>query len=170
MRELKIPKARVAVLIGTKGDTKRFLEKNLGIRLKISTDGDVVLDGPELKTFLAEPVVKAIGRGFNPEVAVNLANEDYCFELLDIQDFTGKSKKKFVRIKARVIGTGGKARKTIETLTKTDIIVYGKTVGIIGRVEDALVARAALEKLLGGAPHGNVYKYIEEEMKKKKWR
>jgi len=169
MRELKIPKARVAVLIGTKGTTKRFLEKKLGVKLTISTDGDIMLEGPELKTFLAEPVVKAVGRGFNPKVAVNLANEAYRFELLDIQHFTGKSKKNFVRIKARMIGTGGKARKTIEILTRTDIIIYGKTVGIIGKVEDALIARAAVEKLLGGAPHGNVYKYIEEEIKKKRW-
>ena len=45
MRELKIPKARVAVLIGEKGSTKRLLEKKLKIKLNISTEGDVMLEG-----------------------------------------------------------------------------------------------------------------------------
>ena len=54
----------------------------------------------------------------------------------------------------------------IETLSDAYISVYGKTVGIISRIEDGGLAKRAVEKLLKGAPHGNVYKYIETEKKK----
>ena len=102
-------------------------------------------------------------------MALNLVDENYCLEIVNIKDFTGKSKKKLLRIKARVIGTQGKARKLIETLTNTEIVIYGKTVAIIGKIEDTLIAKTAVEKLLSGAPHGNVYNYIEGEFKKRKW-
>ena len=90
-----------------------------------------------------------------------LLNEEYRLEIINIQDFTKKSKKKFVRIKARLIGKQGKARKVLEKLTMTDISVYGKTVCIIGKIEDVMLAKIGVEKLLKGAPHGNVYKFIE---------
>lgn len=169
MRELKIPQARVAVLIGEKGKTKKALEKKLKIKLKIGDEGDVVLSGDELDTYLSERIIKAIGRGFNPEVALSLTDEENALEIIDIKDFSGKSKKKLIRIKARVIGTDGKARKLIEKITDTEIVVYGKTVAIIGKIDNVFIARVAVEKLLGGSPHGHVYRYIEEEMKKRKW-
>lgn len=160
--ELKIPKDRVAVLIGKKGFTKKSIQSRTHTIIEVSKEGDVLITGNEsVDVFNASPVVKAIGRGFNPEIATMLLNEDYSLEIINIQDFTKKSKKKFVRMKARLIGTGGKARNVLEKLTMTDISVYGKTVSIIGKVEDVLVAKMALEKLLKGSPHGNVYKFIE---------
>lgn len=169
MRELKVPKARVAVLIGEKGKTKKLLEKTLKIKLEISREGDVIIGGNELDAYLSERIIKAIGRGFTPEKALSLTDEGNSLEIVEIKSFSGKSKKKLMRIKARVIGTGGKARKLLEILTNTKIVVYGKTVSILGGIEDVDLARAAVEKLLGGAPHGNVYKFIEEEMKRRKW-
>lgn len=56
-------------------------------------------------------------------------------------------------------------------ITETNIVVYGKTVSIIGEVENVGICKAGIEKLLKGAPHSNVYKYIIDEMKKRvtKW-
>ena len=68
-------------------------------------------------------------------------------------------------MKGRLIGTEGKARKTIETLTDCYISVYGKTVAIIGEVRDVSLARSAVEGLLRGAPHGNIYKWLEKRKK-----
>ncbi len=160
--ELKIPRDRVAVLIGKKGTTKRLIERRARTRIEVTKDGDVYISGEDsLNVFNTSPIVKAIGRGFNPNIALMLLNEDYVLEIINISDYSKKSNKKFVRIKARLIGTKGKAWKVLEKLTMTDISVYGKTVSIIGKVEDVIVARGALEKLLKGAPHGNVYKFIE---------
>ena len=60
------------------------------------------------------------------------------------------------------IGEGGKSRKTIEDLTECYISVYGKTIGIIGEPENVAAARKAVEDLLKGSPHGNVYKLLEK--------
>lgn len=160
--ELKIPKERVAVLIGKRGVTKRGIQTKTHTIIEVSKEGDVLITSDDsVSVYNASPIVKAIGRGFNPEIALTLLNEDYRLEIINIQDFTKKSKKKFIRIKARLIGTKGKARRVLERLTMTDISVYGKTVCIIGKTEDVLLAKVAIEKLLKGSPHGNVYKFIE---------
>lgn len=167
MHELKIPKDRVAVLVGTKGSMKRKIEKRCNVKLDISKEGDVVIEGEDVDTFNVVNIIKAIGRGFNPDIALSLTNENNIFELINIEDFSGKSKKKFTRIKARMIGSGGRSRKYLEKITNTNIVVYGKTVSIIGRLEDVYIVRRGIEKLLNGAPHGNVYKFITEEYKKR---
>ncbi len=69
------------------------------------------------------------------------------------------------RLKGRVIGEGGRSRKTIEELTGSYISIYGKTICIIGEPEGAPNARRAVESLLKGSPHGNVYKWLEKQRK-----
>ncbi|MBI1972920.1 RNA-processing protein [Candidatus Woesearchaeota archaeon] len=164
--ELKIPKERVAVLIGKKGETKRTIEKRTKTKIKISRDGDVKITAEEsVNTFIAAPIVKAIGRGFNPEIAALLTRDNFHLELIDLRDFAKDSKAKLQRIRSRLIGTGGKARKMLEQLTNTYIVVQGRTAAIIGAVEEVHIARQAIEKLLGGAPHSNVYQFIEAQMR-----
>ncbi|MDP4012621.1 MAG: KH domain-containing protein [Candidatus Nanoarchaeia archaeon] len=160
--EIKIPKDRVAVLIGVKGATKKKLQKTADCKLTVSKDGEVLIEGEDsLTIYLMNFVVKAIGRGFNPLDALILLKDGYSLEVLNIQEYTGKSKAKFTRIKARLIGTDGKARSILERLTHTKISIYGKTVSLLGRIEDVMLCKLAVEKLLKGAPHGNVYKFIE---------
>ena len=62
-----------------------------------------------------------------------------------------------IRIRSRLIGTGGKAKRNVERLTNTRITIYGKTISIIGNYEDIDRAREAIGKLMSGSPHGNVY-------------
>ena len=50
------------------------------------------------------------------------------------------------RVRARIIGSQGKTRAFIEEITETNISVYGKTVGIIGRAEYVTLARKAAFK------------------------
>ena len=169
MQELSIPKLRVAVLIGTKGETKRKIERATNTKLKISKEGDVLIEGESLDCFVTEKIVMAVGRGFNPDVALKLKNEDYVLEIINITDYTGKSVKKFTRIKARLIGTKGKARKVFERLTNTNVVIYGKTVSVIGKSKNVGDAVEGIKYLLEGAPHGNVYKFLENAIKKRKW-
>ena len=89
--------------------------------------------------------------------------QDYVLEVISIRDFAGKSKDAALRLKGRVIGKEGKSRTTIEALTDTHICVYGKTIGIIGNPEGVTNARIAVETLLKGSPHGNVYKSLERK-------
>jgi len=169
MYEIKIPKARIAVLIGEKGTTKRLIEKVSETRLKIdSEEGDVIISSEEsLNAFTTQDVVKAIGRGFNPEIALKIIRENKVLEIVDMDSFA-KTKNHLMRIKARIIGREGKIRKFIEESTNTNISVYGNTVSIIGSVEEVGITRKAVEKILSGAPHGPVFKFIEQSVKELK--
>lgn len=165
--ELKIPVERVAILVGKRGEIKRKIQNKLNVSIKIdSKEGDVILSGEDsVSLMLAQEIIKVIGRGFNPEIAFQLLNENLCFELIDISDYI-KTKKDLTRLRGRAIGEKGKCRKLISRLTNTEICVYGKTVGIIGKLEDVDLARRAFDKLLKGSSHGNVFSFIEREKKK----
>lgn len=165
--ELKIPKERIAVLIGRKGEIKRDIEEETSSSITVdSKEGDIRVSGNDsLGLFSAREIIQAIGRGFSPEIAMQILKSDYAFELLTISDYIGKSKNTARRLKARVIGTEGKTRKHIEEITETHLSVYGKTIGIIGEVEHVMLARRAVESILAGATHTSVYKWLERKKK-----
>ncbi|MBI1970943.1 RNA-processing protein [Candidatus Woesearchaeota archaeon] len=165
--ELKIPKDRIAVLIGKHGSVKKEIEQATQTLLRIdSAEGDVRIQGKDpLSLLTVKEIIQAIGRGFNPEIAKFLLQQDYAMEILSLPDYVGKSKKKSVRTKARVIGEEGKARRVIEELTDTRICVYGKTISIIGLVDRVSFAKQAIEKLFAGSPHSTVYQWLERKRK-----
>jgi ribosomal RNA assembly protein len=163
MEQLKIPKQRIPRLVGTKGATKRKIQKLTNTKIKVnSEDGDVFIEGEAINQFNCLNIIKAIGRGFNPDIALKLLNEDYTLEIVPIEEFS-RNKRDLIRIRSRLIGTEGKARTNIETMTDTNIVIYGKTVGIIGKVVDVMLARQGIINLLQGSKHGNVYSYIEKQ-------
>jgi len=162
--ETRIPKERIAVLIGKDGEIKSNIESAAKVKLDIdSKEGDVVISGEDsISIFTSKEIIRAIGRGFNPELALLLLKQDYSFELINLADFA-KTKNDAIRLKGRVIGEAGKSRKTIEELTECSLSVYGKTIGIIGEVSDVAVARRAIEALLSGSPHASVYTFLEKQ-------
>ena len=168
--ELKVPKNRVAVIIGKEGAVKKELEEATSTKLNIdSKEGDVFVSGEDaLGLYTAREIIRAIGRGFNPDIAKLLLKPDYIFEVVDLREFTGKSINAMLRLKGRVIGKEGKSRKLIEELTETFISVFGKTVSIIGAAEDASSSRRAIESLLKGSTHANVYKWLEKRRRETK--
>ena len=165
--ELRIPKERIAVLIGPGGKVKKDIEGETHARLDIdSNEGDVLITGADtLGMYSAREVVRAIGRGFNPTVAMLLFHNDYTLEILNLPDYLGKSKNKTIRLKGRVIGEGGKTRHLIEEHTETTLSVYGKTIAIIGKIENVRIAKKAIEDLLSGTPHAAVYRWLEKKRK-----
>jgi len=166
IQSIRIPTERVGVLIGKNGETKEWLEKRAGVRISIdSEEGDVQIDhthAPDPALALAViNVVNAIGRGFSPENAMKLLEDDYFLEILDIRDYVGKKHEHVIRMRARVIGTHGKTRALVEELTGAHVSVYGNTVGIIGDILQMDVARRALHMLLSGSEHAAVYHFME---------
>ena len=160
--EIKIPKNRIAVLIGKKGQIKKQLEEVTKTKINIdSKEGDVSVTGNDaLLLYCTRDIIKAIGRGFNPDIAMLLLKQDYTFEVINLPDFDNPAQ--FRRIKGRIIGTQGKSRRLIEEHTDTYISVYGKTVALIGRSDTCSIARRAVEMLIKGSPHSNVYKWLEK--------
>jgi ribosomal RNA assembly protein len=108
-------------------------------------------------------VIKAIGRGFNPETALKLMKNDYYLEILELREIIGKNPKVQKSKKGRVIGRDGMMRKKIEELTGCEVSVFGKTISLIGKQEDLFKAVNTIELLLKGSEHKTALKYLEEE-------
>jgi len=163
---LKIPKDRIAVLIGKEGSIKKELEDDTNSKIMINSDeGDVKIIGKDsVKLFALKDVIRAIARGFNPDIARLLLKQDYSFELITLNDYNDH-KKHQQRLKGRVIGRNGKSRELIEEMTECYISIYGKTIGIIGLITNVSIAKKAVESLLMGSMHASVYKWLEKHKK-----
>jgi len=172
-----IPKDRIGVLIGQKGDIKHTIEKTLNVTINVNSESGLITIIPKngnsnpLALLRAKEIITAIGRGFSPEKAFALFKEETVLEVLDLRDILGKNEKDIMRIKGRVIGQGGKTRKIIEESTGTNICIYGHTIALIGDFEGVSIAREAIEMLIRGKQHSTVYKFLwakRRDMKKKK--
>ncbi len=167
---VRIPKDRIGVLIGKKGSTKAMIEELTGAEIIVdSGTGEVLIRFPEvpedpLMPMKLESVIRAIGRGFNPEIALKLLQDDYVLEVIDIRRFVGARKNALRRMRGRLIGERGKARSYIEGRTNTHISVYGHTVSIIGRTYDVVAAREAVFSLLEGSMHSTAYRAMEKKI------
>ncbi len=174
---LKIPKDRVGALVGSDGKVKKNIEEKLSVELLIDSEsGDVAVSLAEgvndpSVILKAKDVVNAVGRGFSPEHAFRLIrDEEAILDVIDLRTVFGKSESDIRRVKGRVIGMNGKTRRIIEELTDTSVAVYGHTVAIIGNMEQAQVAREAIEMLVKGSMHGTVYRFLHRkrrDLKKK---
>ena len=173
---LKIPKKRIAMIIGKGGDTKRMLIEKSGCKSIFvdSNTGDVTITWGEPGTFdplmmmKVPDMIKAIGRGMNPKKAMSLLDDEMLFELIELKSFVGKKANQQRRIRSRIIGSEGKIRKRLEALTNCEITVYGGTVVIIGDDLGLPMASDAIKKLLNGAEHGPVLKRLELIRKKQR--
>ncbi len=166
MYYLRIPKERVPVVIGKGGKTKRELEEATGVHIFVdSREGEVTIDESEaddvLKGMKVMNIIRAVGRGFSPEKAMRLMEEDEYLEIIDIRDFSGKKKNAVRRLRGRIIGTRGKTRRLIEELSGAEVSVYGNTVSIIGDFLEMDIAKNAVTMLLSGSEHSTVYRYLE---------
>jgi len=171
MKYLKIPKERIGVLIGHDGETKKTIEEMAQLHIEIdSVEGEVTIEEHKAKDPLlalqVEDVVRAIGRGFSPEHAMRLFKEDTDFFIFDVHDYVGKKATHVRRLKSRIIGRKGKTKHIIESLTGADISIYGHTVSVIADFESIDIAKKAIDMLLSGSKHSNVYRFVEREMKK----
>ena len=167
---LKIPLDRVGVLIGPSGSVKKQIEQATHTQLAIdSNEGDVEIRSESgLYLYEAREIVRAIGRGFNPDIAMQLLKQDYSLEIVQVADFAGKNKNASKRLKGRVIGSEGKAKRELEHLTQCVVSVYGKTVALIGAVENVINARRAIEELLAGSTHARVYRFLERKRRERR--
>lgn len=170
MRYLKIPLERVGVLIGHRGEIKKELEEKSGIKITVdSREGEVVLDEHEavdpLMIIKLENIIRAIGRGFSPENAFLLFDDDADFFIFNLYDYVGKKESHVRRLKSRVIGKEGKTKRVLEDLTDSKISVYGHTISVISDVICMNIVKKSIDMLLTGSKHATVYRFVEAQMK-----
>ncbi len=168
MRSIRIPQDRVGTIIGTKGETKKMLQRISGIKIEVDTEGEVLIyDDAEtadpLMALKIIDVIKAIGRGFAPDRATRLFDDDEYLEVVDLKEFVGGRNNQLSRIRGRIIGKEGKTRQIIEDLTGVYVTIYGNTVALIGNSVSLPVAKHAVELLLNGSEHATVYHYLESQ-------
>jgi len=162
---IRIPKERVAILIGHDGKTRKVIENSTKSKLAIdSKTGEVEVNFNSIDNFKFRKIlmiVKAIGRGFAPEKALLLLNDEFTLQIVNIEEYAGKSTKAVNAKKGRIIGEKGTTREKIERETNCRLSVYGKTIAIIGNVNEIPIALKTIEMLLEGAMHKTAYAYLE---------
>ena len=173
MEYIRIPKERVAVLIGKNGEIKKEIEQRTGAKLAIdSGSGEIEVDTSKvfepIFSLTVMDIIKAIGRGLTPEKALRLLQDGVYLRIVDIREYSGKNRNKIIRLRSRVIGTKGKTRKTIETITGADVSIQGNTIVILGELYEVEIAETAVDMLLNGAEHSSVYKFLEGKRKQLK--
>jgi ribosomal RNA assembly protein len=166
MQHVTIPQDRIGVLIGEGGETMREIENRAEVRLDIDSEtGAVKVEsvGDPVTALKGPDIVKAIGRGFAPDDAFRLLEDDMMlFDLIDVGD-VARNKKDLKRIKGRLIGENGRTRELMEELTGASVAIYGSTFGMIGAPQQVEAAREAAEMIVDGAPHGSVYSFLERK-------
>lgn len=166
MKHVRIPQDRIGALIGEGGETMRTIESRAEVRLDVdSENGSVRIEqtGDPITGLKASDIVKAIGRGFPPEEALSLLDDDLMmFDLIDIGAAT-RNKNDLARKKGRLIGENGRTRQLMEELSGANVVIYGSTMGVIGTPEQVEIVRRAAEMLIDGAPHGSVYSFLERK-------
>ncbi len=165
-KTMKIPIDRVGVLIGKSGKTKQHIEKRCCVEIQINSDtGEISIKSSSLNsnvdTFRSIEMIIAIGRGFSPSNAMDLLDEKKSLQVINLKNFAGKSISKIFRIKSRIIGENGKAKRNIERLSNTKISIYGKTVSVIGHYKNVKLAIDTIISLSNGSMHNTVYKKLE---------
>jgi ribosomal RNA assembly protein len=162
---LKIPKSRIGVVIGKNGETKSEIELMTQVHITIdSVEGSIIIEATNTildPTYVwkARDIIKAIGRGFNADKAFYLIDDSIFLETVQLEG----SKNNIKRLKARLIGEKGKARKMIETGTDTYVSIFGSQISIIGELEEIRSAKEAINLLIKGSKHGTVYRLLEQK-------
>ncbi len=173
---VRVPPDRLGAVIGEKGEVKKEIMRRTGTVITVDTENGVVVIEPEsdsvmpLDIMKAAEVVKAISMGFPPDKAFRLLEEDQILVVVDLKQIVGDAPNHLKRVKSRIIGERGRARRTIEEMTGTYIHVGDHTVAIIGDYERAMLAKEAIEMLAEGRMHSTVYRRLDTLLREVKRR
>jgi len=163
---VRLPKDRIGVIIGRNGIVKKEIENKCSVDISVdSENGEVIIrlmkSIDESEPFKAINIINAIGKGFSPEKAFRLLDDNVILEFIDLRNYVGKSTNALTRIKGRIIGFNGKSRRNIEEISGCKLSVYGHTVAIVGIDYEVKAVLDAVIKLASGSVHRTVYKNLQ---------
>lgn len=168
MRILKFSRASAKLL--TKQIIKEIEERG-EVSVKVNKNNEVEITAEDEKggnEWIAEQVIRAIFYGFESKHAYKLFSDEYFIDTIDLQSAFRRKETNIQRAKSRIIGEGGKARKKLEALSGAHIVVSNTTdnVSIIGKYKELQNAREAVLRLIEGAGHEGVYRFLENKQEK----
>jgi ribosomal RNA assembly protein len=144
---------------------KRLMEE---LEVKITNNGtEVTVDGSPENEYIALQVLDALNYGFPYIEAISMKREGKDLETINIKEHTNQSN--LERVRGRVIGKGGKALKTLASLTDSAIELKENTVAVIADPENMERATEAIIAIIKGAKHGAVYKELEHNFPKQEY-
>jgi ribosomal RNA assembly protein len=157
--------SKIGLLIGKDGTNKARLEEAFNVKIEVKPEEGIVYVEPRegatlYNVYVAEKALKALSIGFSIDDVLLLKDDVYDLEIIDLGEVT-KNREDLMRIKARVIGTGGRFKKALEDMTGAKIAVGEKQVGIIGDFEQNKLIKDALTRLIAGQSHQAVMKFLE---------
>lgn len=162
----KIPIERIKILKGVRGENIRFLEERLGVVINIDESlGSVTIEPRSGNTSIenllrAKNYIEAVGAGFSPDVAERVLEEDQILLIIDLKDQLRLPENHLRRIKARIIGEGGRVKRNLEEISGCSISIYDNVVAIIGDYENANAVKEAIELIVEGREHSTVYRHL----------
>ena len=164
---VRVPVDRVGVIVGKNGRVKKRVEELTNAHLEVDSEGIVTITSPQetedpVLAWKARDIVRAIARGFSPNRALSLIDDDARLLIISLREIVGSSPNQLKRVAGRIIGENGRTRRIIEEVTETKISVYGRTVSIIGIDPGLEFAERAIQMLISGAPHKAVYARLEK--------
>jgi len=141
------------------------LENKLNVKI-ILEGKKATIEGETLDEYEATMILDAISFGFTGKQALQLKNGEMSFKKINIKDFTKRTK--LYEIRSRVIGREGKVKRTLESLSDSEIIIRGNEIGIIGSAESIDETITAISNLVRGSKIANVYGFLEKMNARKK--
>ena len=144
---------------------KQELESKLKVSISIA-GRKVTIEGEAMDEYEASIILEAMDIGFSAKKALILKDPDMTFRRLNIKKFSKPQRRSDVR--ARIIGTEGKTKRTIENIGSCDIVVKGNEIGIICPAETVEETTTAVKNLIKGSKQGNVYAFMEKMNRERK--
>lgn len=142
---------------------RKKLEELLNV--KITNRGkETRIEGEAEDEVIASQVLQALNYGIPYSEAITIKTEGKTFETVNIKEYTHQ--KNLERVRGRVIGTKGKALKTLSELTDSSMELKENTVAIVVAPENLQRTTEALIAIIKGAKHGAVYKELEHNFPK----
>lgn len=138
----------------------RKIEQKAKVRISVNKN-IITVKGSEVNEFIVGEILRAIDFGFEVEDALLLLNENFVLEFVNIKNHTRR--RNLEEVRSRVIGTEGRAKRTIEELTGAVLVVQENMVGLIVNSEHLDSAVQGIISLIQGAKHGNVFTYLEKQ-------
>jgi len=137
---------------------KKKLENLLNVKISCNKN-EIIIEGESEDEFIAEKVIDALDFGFSFSKSISI-KEDKDFEIINIKEYT--KKQNLERVRARLIGKGGKSFSTLNQLTKCNFAIKDNKIGIIGEPECIENAIEAITSIARGTKHSHVYAFLEK--------
>jgi KH domain-containing protein len=146
---------------------RNIKELEYKLKVRMSFQGrSLSISGEAIDEYEASIIINAINFGFSAKQALSLQEPDMQFRILNIKDFTRRKNLKEVR--ARLIGTEGKTKRTLENVGNCEIVINDNEIGVIGTANTLDETTTAIVSLIRGSKQGNVYAFMEKMNRERK--